>query len=196
MIYVFHVFFPAFTYTGDFRFPIHFQWWVIYDSAGIWIQSWMVQFPVSKVHLSYQRICHDRCLFIYLEIWEFLYQFNLLSGSTYSCVLIAFERYLGICHPNTSSRFRNLRYYLVTLVLACFLIDFPRFLEIEVRLELWAKSLCVHDLKFTVNLWWKWCIQAIPIHSITQKQALRFSLLYVVQIDYNSGHSIPYNAVL
>ena len=39
LIYVFHAFFPAFTYTGDFRFPIHFQWWVIYDSAGIWIQS-------------------------------------------------------------------------------------------------------------------------------------------------------------
>ena len=56
-----------------------------------------------------------------------------MTGSTYSCVLIAFERYLGICHPNTGSRFRNLKYYLIILAMACFLIDFPRFLEIEVR---------------------------------------------------------------
>ena len=56
-----------------------------------------------------------------------------MTGSTYSCVLVAFERYLGICHPNTGSRFRNLKYYLIILAMACFLIDFPRFLEIEVR---------------------------------------------------------------
>lgn len=47
-------------------------------------------------------------------------------------MLIAVERYLGICHSNVSARFRKLRYYMVVLVLACFAIDTPRFFEIEV----------------------------------------------------------------
>lgn len=58
--------------------------------------------------------------------------FSYFSGSTYLCVLIAFERYLGICHSNGSGQFRKLRYYMIVLALMCIAIDSPRFFEIEV----------------------------------------------------------------
>ena len=65
-----------------------------------------------------------------------LFYYLLISGSSYTCLAISLERYMGICYPNTSSRFRKLRYYSVAIVLACFLIDAPRFLEVEVRYTL------------------------------------------------------------
>lgn len=54
-----------------------------------------------------------------------------MTGSTYACVCIAVERYLGICHSSLSSRYRKLRVYLIVLTCLCLAIDSPRFFEIE-----------------------------------------------------------------
>ena len=52
-------------------------------------------------------------------------------GSSYSALAIAAERYFGICHPNTDSCYRKLRFYVVAILSACLVIDLPRFFEMR-----------------------------------------------------------------
>lgn len=53
-----------------------------------------------------------------------------MTGSTYMCVAISVERYLGICH-RTIKLHRKFRFYLVGIVFLTFAIESPRFFEIE-----------------------------------------------------------------
>ena len=53
-----------------------------------------------------------------------------MTGSTYVCVAIAVERYLGICHRNSTFH-RKFRYYLIGIVLLTIGIECPRFFEVE-----------------------------------------------------------------
>ena len=46
---------------------------------------------------------------------------------------IAAERFLGICYPNRDSWYRKFRFYVIGIISACVLIDFPRFFEVQVR---------------------------------------------------------------
>ena len=56
-----------------------------------------------------------------------------LTGSTYSCLSIALERFLGICYPNMDPKWRKFRFYAIFIFAACVLIDAPRFFEVQVR---------------------------------------------------------------
>ena len=75
------------------------------------------------------------CIYVQrFQAWAiFKIDISSFSGSSYTCLAISLERYMGICYPNTSNRFRKLRYYSVAIVLACLLIDTPRFFEVEVQ---------------------------------------------------------------
>ena len=53
-----------------------------------------------------------------------------MTGSTYLCVAISTERYLGICH-RTFKLHRNFRFYLITIIILTFAIESPRFFELE-----------------------------------------------------------------
>ncbi len=57
---------------------------------------------------------------------ELFYSF---SGSTYTCIAIALERYLGICYSQSDFVIRKSRYYICAILLLATFIDFPRFLE-------------------------------------------------------------------
>ena len=100
---------------------------------------YILKSPYRLVHCSIQSringndLWRNWLLFNWTTYYNVLFYFSLISGSSYTCLAISLERYMGICYPNTSSRFRKLRYYSVAIVLACFLIDAPRFLEVEVR---------------------------------------------------------------
>ena len=53
-----------------------------------------------------------------------------MTGSTYLCVAIAIERYLGICHRSIQIH-RKFRFYLIGIIVLTLLIEFPRFFELE-----------------------------------------------------------------
>ena len=53
-----------------------------------------------------------------------------MTGSTYSCVAISIERYLGICHRNIKIH-RKFRFYVVSILFLVFAIETPRFFELE-----------------------------------------------------------------
>ena len=53
-----------------------------------------------------------------------------MTGSTYSCVAISIERYLGICHRNIKIH-RKFRFYVVSILFLVFAIESPRFFELE-----------------------------------------------------------------
>ena len=57
-----------------------------------------------------------------------------MTGSTYLCVAIAAERYLGICHRN-SQLHRKFRYYLLGILVLTICIESPRFFEVEVHYD-------------------------------------------------------------
>ena len=57
---------------------------------------------------------------LYLTVVFFL-------GSTYSCVAIAVERYLGICFSQSSWNVRKSRYYVVAICMTTIIIDGPRY---------------------------------------------------------------------
>ncbi|TRY77850.1 hypothetical protein TCAL_06148 [Tigriopus californicus] len=54
-----------------------------------------------------------------------------MTGSTYTCIAIALERYLGICHSQSDFLIRRSRYYICTIVLISIIVDAPRFFEIN-----------------------------------------------------------------
>jgi len=54
-----------------------------------------------------------------------------LAGSTYTCLAIALERYLGICHAQSDFVIRRSRYYVICILIAAIIVDSPRFLEIR-----------------------------------------------------------------
>ena len=53
-----------------------------------------------------------------------------MTGSTYLCVAISIERYLGICHRNIKIH-RKFRFYLLAIVVLTVIIESPRFFELE-----------------------------------------------------------------
>ena len=53
-----------------------------------------------------------------------------MTGSTYLCVAISLERYLGICH-RTIKLHRKFRFYLIAIIILTFTIESPRFFELE-----------------------------------------------------------------
>ncbi|XP_040583670.1 FMRFamide receptor [Lepeophtheirus salmonis] len=52
-----------------------------------------------------------------------------MTGSTYTCIAIAFERFLGICYAHSDIP-RHSRYYIIAITCISLIIDFPRFFEI------------------------------------------------------------------
>jgi hypothetical protein len=52
-----------------------------------------------------------------------------MTGSTYMCVAISIERYLGICH-RTIKLHRKFRFYLIGILFLTFAIESPRFFEL------------------------------------------------------------------
>ena len=64
-----------------------------------------------------------------------------MTGSTYTCLAIALERFLGICHAHSNSDFliRRSRFYIGGILLVALLIDSPRFLELKYEKDV---SLC------------------------------------------------------
>ena len=53
-----------------------------------------------------------------------------MTGSTYLCVAISIERYLGICHRNIKIH-RKFRFYLIGILFLTFAIESPRFFELD-----------------------------------------------------------------
>ena len=53
-----------------------------------------------------------------------------MTGSTYLCVAISVERYLGICHRNIKLH-RKFRFYLIGIIFLTLAIESPRFFELE-----------------------------------------------------------------
>ena len=49
------------------------------------------------------------------------------TGSTYSCVAIAIERYLGICFSQSNWNIRRSCYYVMVILVATVVIDGPRY---------------------------------------------------------------------
>jgi hypothetical protein len=49
-----------------------------------------------------------------------------IPGSTYTCIAIAFERYLGIVHTHAEGLGRRARYYIITILFVSAAIDIPR----------------------------------------------------------------------
>ena len=54
------------------------------------------------------------------------------SASTYTCLAIALERYLGICSAQSDNSFvvRKARYYVIGILVISTVIDLPRFFEL------------------------------------------------------------------
>ena len=59
----------------------------------------------------------------------------MLPGSTYTCIAIALERYLGIVHTHTEGLGRRARYYIIAILVVSAAIDIPRFFEIEAEVD-------------------------------------------------------------
>ena len=57
-----------------------------------------------------------------------------MTGSTYLCVAIAAERYLGICRRN-SFLDRKCRYYILGILVLTITIESPRFFEVIGHVE-------------------------------------------------------------
>ena len=54
----------------------------------------------------------------------------LLTGSSYSCVAIALERYLGICFSHLNWHVRKSRFYILGIFLIVAFVDTPRYLKL------------------------------------------------------------------
>ena len=63
------------------------------------------------------------------------YKPSLISGSTYTCIAIALERYLGIVHTHSEGLGRRARYYIIAILIVSAAIDIPRFFEIEAETD-------------------------------------------------------------
>ncbi len=63
-------------------------------------------------------------------------------GSTYACLSIAAERFLGICYPTADAWYRKFRFYVIAIFGACILIDAPRFFEVRVSPSECARACC------------------------------------------------------
>jgi hypothetical protein len=57
------------------------------------------------------------------------------TGSTYTCIAIALERYLGIVHTHSEGLGRRARYYIIAILFVSAAIDIPRFFEIEAETD-------------------------------------------------------------
>ena len=57
----------------------------------------------------------------------------IFPGSTYTCIAIALERYLGICHGQSDFVIRKSRYYICAILLLALLVDSPRLVEISYK---------------------------------------------------------------
>ena len=63
-----------------------------------------------------------------------------MTGSTYLCVAISIERYLGICHRNIKLH-RKFRFYLIAIIFLTLAIESPRFFELEGTYEMGKYSI-------------------------------------------------------
>ena len=56
-------------------------------------------------------------------------------ASTYTCLAIAVERYIGICrvatHSNSSACMKKFRYYIISILAISAIVDLPKFFEIQ-----------------------------------------------------------------
>ena len=51
-----------------------------------------------------------------------------LTGSVYMTIAVSMERYIGVCHPNSSYR-RSAKTYIIPVIIITVLYNFPRFVE-------------------------------------------------------------------
>ena len=60
--------------------------------------------------------------------------FDFFSASTYTCLAIAIERYIGICRgvqSNSTIGVKKARYYITAILIMSAIVDLPRFFELK-----------------------------------------------------------------
>ena len=120
------------------RHCFYTYWRSFHDKRSFWVCT-MYQdtdriqtYLVSWFLLAFFSFCRYESSFYQATFPYIIYPFAGLSmtGSTYLCVAIAAERYLGICH-RTIQIHRKFRFYLIGIIVWTLVIEFPRFFELE-----------------------------------------------------------------
>jgi len=76
------------------------------------------------------------------DVWTLLYPYVLypfthiaMGGTIFMTMAISIERYLGLCHPLLSPHSRKAWFYIIPVVIMAFLLNSPKFFEIEIHYE-------------------------------------------------------------